>query len=160
MELTPDAPRARSHALIVRDLDEETLVYDSDRDEAICMNAVAADVWRRCDGSTTPAAIAAAIATARGCTIDERIVWFALAELKAKKLIDEPFELPLQVRADLERRAFLKTLGGGAGLLFPVVASIIVPTPAQAQSCLPATFLCTQNSQCCSGLCVAAFVCA
>jgi hypothetical protein len=118
------------------------------------MNAIAAEVWRRCDGSTTPVAIADAVSAARGADVDERIVWLALGELKAKKLLDEPFELPPELEAAEGRRAFLRKIGLGAGLLLPIVTSISVPTPAQAQSCLSTGAVCTSGPQCCSGFCI------
>ncbi|HJZ82776.1 MAG TPA: PqqD family peptide modification chaperone [Pyrinomonadaceae bacterium] len=46
-------PRARSENLVIRELDDETLVYDMERDEAHCLNQTAALVWQRCDGRTT-----------------------------------------------------------------------------------------------------------
>jgi len=160
MDLTMTPPLARSAALIVRELEAETLVYDSAHDEAICMNALAAAIWRRCDGSTLPAAIAEDLAAAHGVDVDEAVVWVALRELKAKRLLEEPFELPPGAKTELERRDFLKTFGVGAAFLLPTVTSIVVPTPAQAQSCLPTGFVCTANGQCCSNICIAGLVCA
>jgi hypothetical protein len=160
MESSVVLPRARSAALIVRDLDSETFVYDVTHDEAICLNAVAAAIWRRCDGATEPAAIARDVQELHGVEIDEAVVWFALRELNAKRLLEDPFELLPNVEAELERRNFLRAIGVGAGLLLPIVTSIVVPTPAQAQSCLPTGFVCTANAQCCSGLCIAQLVCA
>ena len=46
-------PHARVNELIVRELPEETLVYDQKHDKAHCLNRAAALVWRHCDGQTT-----------------------------------------------------------------------------------------------------------
>ena len=39
--------------MLVREIGEETLVYDLARHEAHCLNAPAAFVYRQCDGRTT-----------------------------------------------------------------------------------------------------------
>ena len=46
-------PTARRDRLIVRELENETLVYDQANDEAHCLNQTAALVWKHCDGRTT-----------------------------------------------------------------------------------------------------------
>ena len=43
-------PHARTDNLVIRELDDETLVYDMERDEAHCLNQTAALVWKQCDG--------------------------------------------------------------------------------------------------------------
>lgn len=51
-------PKARSKALITKEVDGELLVYDRTRDKAHCLNESAAAIWKLCDGRTTPAEIA------------------------------------------------------------------------------------------------------
>jgi hypothetical protein len=43
-------PQARTEGLTVRELAEETLVYDKERHKAHCLNRTAACVWKHCDG--------------------------------------------------------------------------------------------------------------
>ena len=50
-------PKAKTAHLIVREIDDETLVYDMGRHAATCLNEFAAKVWRRCDGTTSVADI-------------------------------------------------------------------------------------------------------
>ncbi len=64
-------PCARTEGLVVRKLDGEVLVYDRDRDRAIYLNAVAAEVWERCDGHSSPAAMARAVGKSRSDAVDE-----------------------------------------------------------------------------------------
>ncbi|MDX1562662.1 MAG: PqqD family peptide modification chaperone [Gammaproteobacteria bacterium] len=146
--------------MIVRELGGETLVYDCDRDRAICLNAAAAAIWQRCDGATSPEAIAEALSADLAAEIDASVVWIAIHELDENDLIDGPFELPANFDAEHERRRVLKMLAAGVAAALPVISAIVVPTPAQAQSCLPMGFICSSNSQCCSGLCLASLVCA
>ncbi|MDQ5844969.1 MAG: PqqD family protein, partial [Acidobacteriota bacterium] len=43
-------PLARQSSLIVKELEDETLVYDQETDQAHCLNETAALVWKNCDG--------------------------------------------------------------------------------------------------------------
>ena len=52
-------PRARQDDFVVEKLPDETLVYDLNRYKAHCLNPTSALVWRRCDGRTTVAEVAA-----------------------------------------------------------------------------------------------------
>ncbi len=44
-------PVARHKNLIVKELPDETLIYDLDSDKAHCLNQTAALVWKNCDGT-------------------------------------------------------------------------------------------------------------
>jgi hypothetical protein len=59
---TNPTPKAKTERLIVREIDGETLVYDRSRHAASCLTEFAARVWRECDGETSVAEIAAALA--------------------------------------------------------------------------------------------------
>jgi hypothetical protein len=49
--------RKRKQGLVIKELPDEVLVYDLDRNKAHCLNHSAAEVWERCDGRTTAASI-------------------------------------------------------------------------------------------------------
>jgi hypothetical protein len=119
-------PNAKTERLIVRDIDSETLVYDRSRYAASCLNEFAARVCRECDGETSVAAIAAALGE------DERAVWLALHQLTKAQLLTEAIAFPPDMSAAKSRREIGARLGLGAAA---VVASIVAPMPAQAQSC-------------------------
>lgn len=138
---------ARNDGVIVRQVDEETLVYDSCRDTAICLNDHAARIWRLCDGETTVADIA------RDLGDDERRVWLALDQLAKSHLLIEHVAPPRGMKTAKNRREFISAMGAGAAL----VTLITVPTPAQAISCGTTGNPCFINGQCCSHLCVAGF---
>jgi hypothetical protein len=146
-------PRARSEGLIVRKLDDEVLVYDRKRERAICLNAFAAEVWERCDGRTSPPALARALTDAQADPVDERAVWLALDQLSRSHLLEEAVPLPPAVLAGTSRRELFRTLGIGAAAAVPAVTSILVPNVADAQSCFPDGFGCVINEQCCSFNC-------
>jgi hypothetical protein len=119
--------------LIVRDLGGEVVVYDTRTHRAHCLNATAALVFRKADGRRT----AADIATLIGPGADEGLVLGALEQLAAAELLE-----PDAARGEPvpPRREVLKQVGLGAVLLAPAVASLLVPTPAEAAAtCIPAS---------------------
>src|SRR5271170_5218681 len=135
-------PKAKTERLIVKVIDDETLVYDHGR--ASCLNEFAAKVWRCCDGETSVADIADALGE------DERAVWLALHRLNKSKLLVEEIALPPDMRTGKTRREIAGQLGLGAAVA--AVSSIVMTTAAHA-SCQANFTQCTSNSQCCSGVC-------
>lgn len=132
-------PKARTEALIVETLPDETLVFDERANKVHCLNTTAAFVWRHCDGRRTPKEIA------RLLDADENVVHLALRQLEKRKLLDGGIS-----RREAARKV---AIGAGASILAPAVLSIIAPQPASAASCLASCSPCTVNSQCCSGHC-------
>ena len=65
-------PRARTSRLVTRDLGDELLVYDLDRHKAYCLNQVAMEVFRHCDGETTISDMALRIGNVLGVPVDEQ----------------------------------------------------------------------------------------
>ncbi len=131
--------RARSTGLVVRDLRGEVVVYDTRSHQAHCLNATAAFVFRHADGRRTAAEIAAAL----GPGADEDLVHGALDQLAAAGLLE-----PVSAHAASapSRREVLRHVGLGAAVLAPAVASLLVPTPAEAAAtCIPAA-ACTASN--------------
>jgi hypothetical protein len=137
-------PKAKTERLIIKVIDDETLVYDHGR--ASCLNEFAARVWRECDGDKSVADIADALGE------DERAVWLALHRLNKSQLLVEEIALPPDMSTGKTRRQIAGQLGLGAAVA--AVASIVVPAAAQTASCLGFDAPCSSNGQCCSGLCI------
>jgi hypothetical protein len=79
--------------------------------------------------------------------LSEEVAAATVRDLAARRLVE-----PLGV----SRRDVLRTLGLGAAsaaVAIPVIRSIVVPTAAQAVSCLALGDVCTTNGQCCSNFC-------
>jgi hypothetical protein len=150
---TRTKPRARTDGLIVRRLDGEVLVYDRDRDRATCLNTFAADVWERCDGRTSPAALAHGVAKSPSDAVDERAIWLALDQLSRAHLLETGVSIPASVLNGTNRRELLRTLGLGVAIGVPMVTSILVPRVADAASCRPVGGPCAANADCCSFNC-------
>ena len=119
---TNPMPKAKTERLIVREIDDETLVYDRTRDAATCLNEFAAKVWRRCDGNTSVAGIAAALGE------DESAVWLALHKLVKSQLLKEAIAFPRSMSNGKTRREIAVQLGLGAAAA--AVSSIVVPAAA------------------------------
>lgn len=154
-EVSTRLPLARRARIIVKELQDEVLVYDLDRDKAHCLNRSAAAVWQCCDGRTTPAQIASKLEKRTGQTIDEKLVWLALDQLGREQLLENRIDWPAGV-ARISRREAVRRIALGAAVTLPIVVSITAPTPAQAATCKGHGAPCSTGVQCCSGVCVGA----
>jgi hypothetical protein len=120
----------------VQEAGSELVIYDQDRARAHRLNPSAALVWRRCDGQTTVAEMAEALAEELGVPNDETVVWLALDRLEQARLLDGGAEGSPR----LSRRQVGRQLrhAGLVALLLPVVTSMAAPQPAHAVSDLVA----------------------
>jgi hypothetical protein len=124
-------PQARSERLVTRIVGGELLVYDLESHKAYCLNPVATQVFRHCDGQTTIGEMALRIGSALGVPIDEQAIRLGLVRLeKAHLLLEGSVDPTLRT----SRRDVLRTLGRTAMVVVPVVTALTVPTPAQAAS--------------------------
>jgi hypothetical protein len=125
---------------VVREVADETIVYDKDGHRAHCLNRTAAFVFRHADGRRTAADIAALL----GPGADEELVRRALDQLAAAGLLEA---LPAREASTPLRREVLRQVGLGAAVLAPAVASLLVPTPAEAAAtCIPAASCNSSNN--------------
>ena len=140
-------PAARQDGLVIRELPEELLVYDSETHEAHCLNETAAAVWKLCDGRTSVPEIAAKLSATLGKGIDEDVVWLALEDLwKRDLLVGEPAP---DDEAAMSRSQLLRRGGIAAAIAIPVVMSVAAPQAAHAASCIPSTQHCNPGQTCC-----------
>jgi hypothetical protein len=116
---------------VTRDLGDELLIYDLERHKAYCLNWVAMQVFRHCDGDTAIRDMAVRIGDALGTPMSERSVRLGLLRLERAHLLEHPLG-PATFRAS--RRAALRTLGRAVVAVVPLVTAISVPTSAQAQA--------------------------
>ena len=143
-------PRARRNGLIVEALPDEVLIYDSDRDVALCLNQAVTSVWKLCDGQTMPARMALLIEKEFQVSSGAEIVSLALKRLDECDLLAAkvPIFLP-----GISRRELVRRLGIAAALV-PVITLILVPTASAQATCGANGSLCTVNADCCSNNCV------
>ncbi len=144
-------PPARRDGLLVQAIDDEVIVYDTERHKAHCLNRTAAVVWEHCDGQTSVADLARRLARELEAPIDETAVWLAVEQLRKTHLLTESAQPP----TGLSRREVLKRLGVAAAVALPLVTTIRTPVAAQGASCIPNDSPCNQETgpPCCSGNC-------
>jgi hypothetical protein len=149
-------PLSRSADLIIEELGEELLVYDTRNDRGHSLSPTAAKVWQRCDGRTPANGLSAQLG------LDAEAVEQALAELDACELLEAPAEPTLDVvhngggtRRELAGKAAKLGVGVAAGSL---ILSRAVPAAAQAQTIIALCAAlnpggncgtCSQNECCC-----------
>jgi hypothetical protein len=138
-------PLSRTDNLVIRELDDETLVYDMERDEAHCLNQTAALVWQQCDGKTTAAQAARILENQLDVKVDTDLVWLAVKQLKRFHLVQATSKTPSVSRRDLVLRYAPAALA-----LLPAIISITSPPPSQAASC---------GGPCSFGSCPAGCIC-
>ena len=94
-------PCSRADNLVIHELDDETLVFDTERNEAHCLNQTAALVWKHCDGKTTAAQAAQFLQSALNVTVDADLIWLAVKQLERFDLVEMTRKSPRVPRRKL-----------------------------------------------------------
>jgi Coenzyme PQQ synthesis protein D (PqqD) len=148
------APQARQEQLVIKELADETLIYDERGHKAHCLNQTAAFVWKHCDGHTSVAQLARLLEKHTKAAVSEQVVWFALRQLDQSQLLKESAPKPAPT-SHMTRRALIRNLGIAAAITVPLVTSIVAPTATEAQ-----TRTCAGNREPCDVLpCCPGFNC-
>jgi hypothetical protein len=147
MKRTDLLPSSLTAGLVIRELDDETLIYDTDRNEAHCLNQTAALVWKYCDGKTTAAQAANFLQSSLYVDIDVDLISLAVKQLERFDLVEKTRKSPRVSRRKLILRY------APAALALPAIMSISAPTPAQSASCAqpsgrPFGCPCSNDSEC------------
>lgn len=124
-------PQSRRGGIIVRELADETLVFDREKNKAHCLNRTAAFVWKHCDGRTSVNKLADLLHEERELPAAGHIVRLALRQLERANLLEG--RIDDQTVRRLSRREVLKWAGAAAAAL-PVVLTINAPAAAQTAS--------------------------
>jgi hypothetical protein len=151
----PEHPKARNQDLLVEEMDGELLIYDVRTDRAHCLNQSAAAVWKHCDGARSIAELRSNLFPTLPRDTGEQLVKACLERLRRRHLLEGEPQSPL---VDLSRRKLLRKLvlaATAAGVMAPLISTVIAPTPAYAVSCLPFGAPCTSAVECCSNFCSA-----
>lgn len=120
-------PAARREGLLLRELPDELVVYDTAENRAHCLNRTAAAVFRLADGTRDVDDLARLVAPGTGAAEGRAVVRLALDRLGEAGLVAAAPVSPPPSRRELLRRAAL-----GTAILLPAVASMVAPTPAEA----------------------------
>ena len=146
-------PRARQKGLLVQELPDEVLIYDTERYRAHCLNSTAAFIWKHCDGQRSVREIAQHLEKALGTSVDEDVVWCALNQLEKDHLLEERVAWPVGVER-ISRRTLMRRVGIAVALL-PVITTIVAPTAVMGSSnCIAPGQPCANSPlPCCVGGC-------
>lgn len=126
-------PTARSENLVVQELSDELLICDTKTYRAFCLNKTAAEVWKLCDGKNDVKEIAKHVSKTLGIIVSEEFVWLALDKLSKDNLLEKTLEADNKF-SGLSRREVIRRVGLTSMVALPVIASLVMPTAAMAQS--------------------------
>ena len=121
-------PRTRAEGLLVEQVNDEIVVFDTLSRAAHCLSPLAAIVFEHCNGRTSLEDLAAVASERLGETIDTAAIEETLAQLDERELLDED--------PGITRRGMIgKTAAvGGAAFAAPLITSVLAPTAASAAS--------------------------
>jgi hypothetical protein len=148
-------PLSRQVDILVQDLENELLVYDLRINKAYCLNQTSALVFEFSDGAKTVSEISKLMSKKLGILVSEDFVWLALQNLEKENLLENREELT-DYLAGLSRREIVKKVGLASMVALPIIASVVAPSAAEAQSASlnPLFSRCTTPGNCTSGNCV------
>jgi len=140
----PQFPTARKTGLVVQEMPDELLVYDTENNKAHCLNRTAAFVFKSCDGGKSAADIASLYSLESGNKMSEDMVWLAIDQLNENDLLEQQVK---SLFAGQSRRDVIKKIGFASIVALPVIASLVAPRNALAV----ASCQCTAPVDCISG---------
>jgi hypothetical protein len=141
-------PAARLTGLVMSEVGNETVVYDTEHHHIHHLNPTSAAVWQLLDGRRTVRELVRDARMHLGTDVAEEVVQAAVIQLYDAHLVDGPLPARLRLTGQ-SRRRFLKraaVVGVGAGA---AIVSVTAPTAAQTAS--GCTNTCgPNNSNCCT----------
>ena len=122
-------PKQRSERIVIRPLGDDVLVYDTEQHRAHSLTGGAAAVFSACDGRRSIDEIADAASDRLGEPLSPAQVGEVLTQLDELSLLETQTGYS---RREIVRHAGL--VGGGAAIGSAAISTIVVPTPAHAQT--------------------------
>lgn len=148
-------PLSREKEIVVRELENEILIYDFREDKALCLNETSALIWQMCNGKRTVKEIGSEVNGKLGSTVSEDFIWLAIEQLKKNNLLENGRELPDKFEG-MDRREVVRRIGLASFAALPLISAVIAPSAAQAASgCLAPgqvynMFVCTNDTPTCN----------
>lgn len=115
--------------IVVRNLKDETLIYNLTTNQAFCLNDTSAKVFNACDGKTSFDDLK------EKHQLTDEIIYLALDGLQKENLIEADYVSPF---ASLSRREVIRKVGLASMIALPVVSTLVAPSAASAASGLAA----------------------
>src|ERR1700686_3630914 len=129
-------PIVRKEGLLIQEIKDEVLVYDSERKKTHCLNQTAALTWKHCDGRATLEEVRGLLEEEMRTPVDSDLIRLALDQLDRHHLLANRIARSAGKKG-LSRRVMIRRLGLAAAITLPLITSIIAPTAAQAGSPCP-----------------------
>lgn len=159
-------PQSREHDIVIQELKDEILIYDLQKNKALCLNQTSAMVWQACDGTKSVTEISGILGQKLNTTVSEDVVWLALEQFKKDNLLAQSHEFTTPLDG-LTRREIVRRIGFASMVALPMISTLLAPWSTQAHSmgsgaCVcdapaggnlrPEGCPCTVNNDCC-GVC-------
>lgn len=126
-------PKARIDNIVVQNIEDEVLIYELTTNQAFCLNATSALIWQLCDGKTSICEISRRLSAHLQSSINEDLIWLALAQLKKENLLAGAESLPDKFEGS-NRREIIKRVGSACMAALPVISSLVAPPATSAAS--------------------------
>lgn len=126
-------PLARTRNIVIQELEKELLLYDLEKNKALCLNETAASVWHFCDGKKTVSDIRFILSEKWQTIIPEELIWLTLEQFKRNDLLEKAAEFPFNF-GGLNRREAVKKVGLASLIALPMISTVIAPSAINAQS--------------------------
>jgi hypothetical protein len=145
-------PLARKEKLTIRELPDEAVIYDLERNKMHCLNRTAVLIWKHCDGRHDPAALAAILTRELLLSADEAAAAtrLALDQLGRRHLLTAAVSEPPDDER-LSRREALRKIAVTAAAVLPLVMTLKAPSVAWAANAAGTCFIdgdCAKGQTC------------
>ncbi len=148
-------PVSRKANIVVRELENEVLLYDLILHKAYCLNQTSALAYQFCDGTNSVTEISDLMSKELKTLVSEDLVQLALKQLKKQNLLEGEEALTSQVAGQVtgfSRRELLKKARLSSLVMLPAIVAIVAPTAVMAASCINFLSPCLPGpNRCCPG---------
>src|SRR6185295_11975632 len=103
-------PRPVNH-LIIQKLDDELLIYDTNKNKAHCLNSGLRAVWEQCDGKSSLSDILQNLQKKNGKRLTINYVRLAIKQLLNEQLLEA--DTSNSILKDVSRRDVMRKIGTG-----------------------------------------------
>jgi hypothetical protein len=146
-------PFLRTENLVVKELPDELLIYDLEKNKAFCLNETARLIMDECDGQTSVDEAIEKINHKTKSKMSEEMIWMVVEQLQNANFIEKDYQIPLQTTR-VTRRKILQS-AAALGIALPMITSLVAPTALHAQSgCIGGEQPCAsvEDESCCESL--------
>jgi len=124
------SPKIRENGLMTTKVGDELVVYDSNTNEASCLDPMTTVVWEACDGNNDLTRVLDHVQSSGFPKANIALIWNAIDRLDQAELLEDQ---PISGEQDTnKRRELFRMLSAGAIGTLPLISTVLVQ-PAMAQ---------------------------